>query len=363
MKKVNVKIPGKSYDILMGDDLLKRLPVLTKKLKLYENVFAVVDRNVNRIYSKELESMFNQFDKCSKYVCSADEKNKTLQTIEKIYSALQSKNYGRDTLILAVGGGIIGDIAGFVAATYTRGVQFVQVPTTLLAAVDSSVGGKTGVNFGSAKNIIGSFYQPELVLFDTGFLKTLKESELICGMGEIVKYAFLAGPAYYKYADKNIEKLYELDGTTINKLAGDSVKYKASVVALDEKENSMRKLLNLGHTFAHAFEVEQKHKIKHGEAVIVGMVCSLFLSNKIGVLSDTDLKKYLKFFNRFIPKIKLRNPDINSLYRIMQKDKKNRHGSIKFVLAKRPGEILLDVEADKKDVYFALANGIQLFIH
>ena len=362
MKNIKVEIPGKSYPVLIGGNILKELPKQIEKLKLNKNVFAVVDRNVYNIYKNELEKVFASIDgKYSQIIINAKEKEKSLATMEKIFAGLIKNNFGRDTVIIAVGGGITGDIAGFVAASFSRGVQYVQVPTTLLAAVDSSVGGKTGVNFGDTKNIIGAFHQPELVLFDINFLKTLQEKELLCGVGEIVKYAFLSGESYYRYASKNIDELFGLKEDVVYKFVGDSVKYKAAIVAEDEKESGLRKVLNLGHTFAHAFEVEQSHKLKHGEAVILGIVCSLFLSYKLNILTEGDLKKYLGFFNRFLGRIKLNKPDLNKIYKIMFRDKKNRNGIIKFVLAKSPGEILLDIEAEKKDVYFALRNGLQLF--
>lgn len=362
MKQVDVAVPGKTYPVLIGKNILRELPKQLTRLKLNKNIFTVIDKKVYQLYRNEITNLLSdKTQKISKIIIAADEKSKSIETLVNIYTSLLRNKYGRDTVILAIGGGIIGDIAGFAAASFSRGLQYVQVPTTLLAAVDSSVGGKTGVNFGSTKNIIGAFHQPEIVLFDINFMKTLGERELLCGIGEIVKYAFLAGGEYYDYCEKNIDELFGLKEDVIYKLVSESVSYKAAVVAKDERESGLRKVLNLGHTFAHAFEVEQNHKIKHGEAVIVGIVCSLFLSYKLSLMKIEELHKYLRFFNRFLGRIKLKNPDQEKLYSIMQRDKKNRNGVIKFVLAKAPGEIILDVEAEKKDVYFALRNALQLF--
>lgn len=362
MKKIEIKIPGKSYPFFIGENILRNLPMKIKKLGLNKNVFLIIDRNVQRIYGEKINDLFASADgKIKKLIITASEQKKTHETLSQIYSTLLKNGFGRDTVIVAIGGGIIGDIAGFAAASFSRGVQYVQVPTTLLAAVDSSVGGKTGVNFGETKNIIGAFHQPDFVLFDTDFLKTLGEKELLCGIGEIIKYAFLAGSSYYNYASKNIDKLFGIEGKIVDRIVVDSVKYKAAIVSKDEREGGIRKVLNLGHTFAHAIEVEQKHKIKHGEAVIVGIVCSLFLSNRLGIISNSELKKQLNFFNRFLGRVKINKPDLNILYKVMLRDKKNRENDIKFVLVKTSGEILLDVVAEKKDVYFALENGLRLF--
>ncbi|MBU1099180.1 MAG: 3-dehydroquinate synthase [Bacteroidetes bacterium] len=362
MKKIDVTIPQKSYPFFIGENILPKLPGQIKKLGLNKNLFLIIDRNVQKFYGKTLDELFSDFEgKVKKQVITASEKNKTHETLTLLYNSLLKNGFGRDTVIVAIGGGIVGDIAGFVASTFSRGVQYVQVPTTLLAAVDSSVGGKTGVNFGATKNIVGAFYQPDFVLFDTDFLKTLGEKELLCGIGEITKYAFLAGQSYFNYASKNIDRIFDTEKNVVSRIVVDSISYKASVVSKDEKESGIRKVLNLGHTFAHAVEVEQSHKIKHGEAVIVGIVCSLFLSNKLMIISDVELKKQLGFFNRFLGRIKISKPNLDALYKIMLRDKKNRENIIKFVLIKTSGEILLDVVAEKKDVYFALKNGLQLF--
>lgn len=180
MKKVEVEIPGKSYPVLIGNRILPDLNKFLSKNKIYKNILAVIDRKVYKLYKKELDELFkNSEGRYAQILINAREEEKNLSTVEKIFNVLIRKNYGRDSVIVAIGGGITGDIAGYAAASFSRGVQYAQVPTTLLAAVDSSVGGKTGVNFGDTKNIIGAFHQPELVLFDTHFLETLKEKELL----------------------------------------------------------------------------------------------------------------------------------------------------------------------------------------
>jgi 3-dehydroquinate synthase len=264
--------------------------------------------------------------------------------------------------VLAIGGGITGDVAGFAASTYMRGIKYVQVPTTLLSAVDSSVGGKTGINFNDTKNIIGSFYQPDLVLIDSNFFKTLHNEEILCGVGELIKYAFITSPKFSKYLINNLENILSLDEKTIVKVISESVRYKGDVVFNDEKERGLRKVLNFGHTFAHAVEVEQNHKVKHGQAVIIGIACALYLSKKVGLINDEQLKNYLRILKPFEKLISVKKYDRNKLYSIMGRDKKNTSGNIKFVLIKDIGQIVLDYEAEKKDVFYAIDNGLALFV-
>ena len=242
-----------------------------------------------------------------------------------------------------------------------RGLKYVQVPTTLLAACDSSVGGKTGVNFGGVKNIIGAFHQPALVLIDTNFFRTLPEDELLCGLGEVIKNAYLTNTKFSKYISKNILKVFGLNGSVIKNLVKESVVFKGGVVVADEKEQGLRKILNLGHTFGHALETEQKYRIKHGQAVIVGLVCSFYLSHKLKIIDNARLNEFLKLPLLFKDKIKLTRVDLKKVYKVMMSDKKNRKGKIKFVLTKDIGNILVDVEALQSDVINSARQALSLF--
>ncbi|MCB9207231.1 MAG: 3-dehydroquinate synthase, partial [Ignavibacteriales bacterium] len=269
--------------------------------------------------------------------------------------------FGRDSVLVAIGGGIIGDIAGFAASTYMRGIKYIQIPTTLLASVDSSVGGKTGLNFQDTKNVIGSFYQPQMVLIDTDFFNTLPNEERLCGLGEIIKYCFLIDQKFYNYVQKNYDEVLSNNPKVLEKVITESVKFKGGVVEADERESGIRKVLNLGHTFAHAFEVQQNHKIKHGQAVIVGITCALYLSHYLNFVNEKDLDNYLSFLLFFSPQIKLSNVNKKKIFTIMQLDKKNRDNKIKFVLLQNVGEILTDVPASKELVYKAIAKTVSHF--
>ncbi len=359
MKKIKINLNENSYDVLIGRGIFGSLHKEVSKRKLSPEFFSVVDGNLNRLHKGKVDKLI---DPKSKFIFKSGEKNKSFNTLQSIHRKMINKKLGRSGAVLALGGGIVGDVTGFAAATYMRGIHYLQVPTTLLAAVDSSVGGKTGINFDSTKNVIGSFYQPKLVLIDTDFFKTLPEEEILCGVGELVKYAFIIDKRFYNYLSKNLDKVLRLNPAAVEKVVVESVKYKGAVVAQDEREGGLRKVLNFGHTFAHAVEVEQKYKIKHGQAVIIGIACALQLSHKLGLIDNAALEEHLKFIKRFQKRIRIKSYDKRKLYSIMQRDKKNKNGTIRFVLMKDVGEMLLDVEAERKDVFEALDKGLRLFV-
>jgi 3-dehydroquinate synthase len=362
MKKIRINVPHNNYSVYLGNRVAESTISLMNKEKISGNIFIVMDRNVKRLYPQILSDYFNAGSSKPKYITlHATEKNKTFETIQKIHSALIRNKFGRDAIILAVGGGIIGDITGFAASTYMRGVEYIQVPTTLLAAVDSSVGGKTGINFQERKNIIGSFYQPSMVLVDPLFYNTLAEEEMLCGVGEVIKYCFLTNVNFFNYVKKNIQKIINNDTQVIEKIITESINFKSSVVEADEKESGIRKVLNLGHTFAHAFEIQQNHKIKHGQAVIVGITAALYLSKRLNLISPKSLISYLELVHHFKGRIRLNKVDIGSILKIMESDKKNRRNQIRFVLIKDIGEIVTDISAEKKLIKESISESIAHF--
>ena len=355
MKKINVKCKSFTYPVFVGSNILQSLPDLLKKHKLNKNVFIVIDENVEKIYGREIKKLVSSWaNRSTIFILKASERSKSLTTLKKIYTALADNEFGRDTLLLSVGGGITGDVAGYCAATYMRGVQLVHVPTTLLASVDSSIGGKTGVNFYNRKNLIGSFYQPHFVLIDTNFLQTLPAAELRSGTGEIIKYAFLSNKDFCEYILQNFNKLLLLNSKVLNSVISESVLIKAGVVGQDEKETGLRKILNFGHTFAHAFESHSGYKIKHGEAVVGGIIAALFLSHKLKFFSDEKLESYLKFLSVFKLPPAIKKVNNNSILEIMYLDKKRRGDRIKFVLLKDIGNLIIDAEIEKKEIFYAL---------
>jgi len=355
LNKIIVSLKEADYPIYVGENIFVKIPDLINKFKLNKNILVVVDKKVNEFHNRKIHSALKKINvKKNFYLLNTGENIKSYKELNKIYSFLLRNNYGRDSLVISIGGGVTGDLAGYAAATYMRGIQLIHVPTTLLASVDSSIGGKTGINFEKKKNMIGSFYQPEFVLVDTNFLATLPEEEITSGIGEVIKYAFLSDLNFFDFISNKLENILRLEDKTLVKTIIGSDKIKAAVVSQDEKEAGLRKILNLGHTFAHSFETELKFSIKHGEAVIAGLICALILSNKLGFLSDDDLRNYLLLPLRVSLPSKLYGLNKDNLYNIMLHDKKNRNGRIKFVLLAEIGKLLLDVEANKKEFFYTI---------
>ncbi len=354
MNKLELRFPNGATPVFIGENIFLQLPRLLKKQNAAANVFIVVDAKVKRRYADLISAVANELVRCEIFAIKADEKNKSFEGLSKIFARMLKKNFGRDTTLIAIGGGVIGDLAGFAAATFARGIKLVQVPTTLLAMVDSSIGGKTGINFGEVKNIVGAFYRPEFILTDVAFAQSLSRDDLISGLGEIVKYGFLADEKFFGYVEKNLERFLSKEKSVLKKAVLESAKVKISVVQQDEKEAGLRKILNLGHTFAHAFESASDYKLSHGKAVMLGIYAAIHLGVRLEITNENLAERYLEFISKLkkdFPKISF---DEKTAYSVMLNDKKNRDGKIKFVLPINFGELALDVEAPKKEVFRAL---------
>lgn len=359
MKKIKVKIKNGGYPVYISSGLNK---VSGLHPDLYnKNAAVVIDKNVEELWGgKIIPFLQSLYENVFIYSLKPGERSKSFTELNKIYSFLLENKLGRDTMLIAVGGGVTGDLAGYAAATFMRGLNLIHFPTTLLAAADSSIGGKTGINFKEKKNIIGSFYQPEAVFINTDFLSTLPQKEIASGIGEIVKYAFLSDKDFFNYVDINLDKIYKLDKKTLNKIIMQAAAVKAGVVSQDEKEAGLRKILNLGHTFAHAFESELNFKIRHGEAVTAGIIASLFLSEKLKIIREEKLSKFLSLPKKINLPNKFFMMNKENLYENMMGDKKSRSGKIKFVLVQDIGRILIDVEASKEDIFYALDRAFEV---
>ncbi len=353
--QIKVKLPERNYPILIGNNSLSKLVDKINSFHL-SKCLIVVDHNVNKLHSLLIRKIFASVEsRIFLYVFTANEKNKNLKQAEKIYHFLRSNYFGRDSAIIAIGGGITGDLAGFAASTYMRGIKYFIVPTTLLSMVDSSVGGKTGVNFDQQKNLIGTFYQSYGVYIYPEFLSTLPQNEIISGAGEVLKYSFLADKSNYLLLNKNLVKLFSGKQVNFNLIITSCLKIKSNIVLHDEKElTGLRKILNLGHTFAHAFEVESNYRLKHGEAVIAGVFCALLLSELAGYISKEkfDLFLYQISFIKINKLVKDLNPE--SVYKKMIGDKKNSAEKIGFVLIEDIGNIVVDVTLSKELIIEAI---------
>ena len=362
MKPVKLKIRTntQNYPILIGHKLITKISkIMVDNSIEFKKCLLIIDKNVpKKFITKIKKSLKNKKIFLNKI--NANEKNKNQKTVNSILKVLLNKNFSRSDCLISIGGGITGDISGFAASMFKRGIQFINIPTTLLSQVDSSIGGKTGINTNHGKNLIGSFYQPKLVISDIEFLKSLNKREIICGYGEILKHSIISNKIFFKYLDKNYSNIINLKSPFIEKSIYKSCKIKQSVVEKDEKEIGIRKVLNFGHTFAHAFEASLGYskKLNHGEAVILGIKTALRFSYKSKILNITDFKILMKHINK--PKLpsNVRKyfslKDLNKIINFMMIDKKNNSNKINLVLLRRIGSPLINQKYNK--------NNLKLFL-
>jgi len=344
MRIVQVPLGHRSYVIKVGGGLLPRLGAECAQLKLGHRCAVITDSNVGRKFAKTaLKSLAaSGFDPVLVTV-PAGEKSKRLAMVEKCFDQLAAHRLERNSFVVALGGGVVGDLAGFVAASYLRGIPFVQVPTTLLAQVDSSVGGKTGVNLQSGKNLVGAFYQPRLVLCDLDTLKTLPRREYVSGLAEVIKYGVICDAIFFAQLERDLPKLLQRDAGALAGVVARCCEIKAHVVGEDETESGLRAILNFGHTIGHAIENSSGYgKYLHGEAISIGQVAAAKLSHQILGLPSGDAGRVEKLFTRAgLPvKIKLGDAQRKKLSAAMKLDKKVSGGEVKFVLAKKIGKVL-----------------------
>ena len=354
--KLKVKAENQKYPIFIGNNILKSFQILLKKNSInFNQCLVIIDKNV----PKKLINIFLNTLKHKKILIhyfKANEKNKNQKSIDNILNILLNKNFNRNDCIISIGGGITGDISGFAASIFKRGLKFINIPTTLLSQVDSSIGGKTGINTKQGKNLIGAFYQPSLVVSDTLFLKSLPKRELICGYGEILKHSIIANKKFFTFLNKNGSKILDLKSPLIEKAIVQSCSIKKKIVEVDSKETGIRKILNFGHTFAHAYEATLGYskKLNHGEAVILGIktAAKFSLINKI-----LNIKEF-KLIEEHLDKLNLPNDinkfflkkNLNKILFFMRKDKKNNTSKINLVLLKKIGEPEYRMQFEKKQI-------------
>lgn len=335
---VRVSLPDRAYDVVIGAEVLASLGALVPLPPHARNAAVVTVESVAERYARPVaESLRDAGLRVTTITVPDGEAAKTLATVEQIYRALADLPLGRDDLLVAVGGGVVGDMAGFAAATWHRGVPVVQVPTTLLAQVDSAVGGKTGVNLSSGKNLVGAFHQPIGVVADIATLATLPARELRAGLGEVAKYGFIADPRILTLLETDPERALAGDPDLLTEIVRRSVAVKAEVVGADERESGRRALLNYGHTFGHAFEsLTDYRRYRHGEAVALGMVAAARLSEAIGVAQEPLSDRTVRLLGRLgLPTGGLAL-DADAVWSALRRDKKAR-GGVRFVLCERPG--------------------------
>lgn len=356
MRRLNISLGERSYEILIGQELLGQAgQFLTKAVSLSRAV-VLTHPSIYRLYGqKTLESLARAGVKADCIEVPEGESHKSLSDAERIFDRLLELNCDRKSVLVALGGGVIGDLTGFVAATFMRGIPFIQIPTTLLAQVDSSVGGKTAVNLAGGKNLVGVFYQPRVVIVDLETLKTLPADEFRAGMAEIIKYGVIADGKLFDFLDANAEKILRLDPGCLERIVETACAIKARVVEADEREGHYRMILNFGHTLGHAIEALTGYAAyKHGEAVAIGMVYAARLSRELGMCSDDTCRRIKALVEKFgLPS---RVPDLpaEQLIQSMYSDKKTVSQQIRFVLVKNLGSVEIGVPVAETDLKKAL---------
>lgn len=348
MKTLTVDLGERSYPIHIGANLLSQKDLVTPHVT-GSQVMIVTNDIVAPLYLKQAKTLFSDFN-CHEVILPDGEKHKTLTDLNLIYDALLSNHFDRYCTLVALGGGVVGDMTGYAAASYQRGVNFIQIPTTLLSQVDSSVGGKTGVNHPLGKNMIGAFHQPSCVIADINTLNTLEDNQLSAGLAEVIKYGLIRLPDFIQWLEENIDKLLSRDPEAISYAIEISCQCKAEVVAADEREGGIRALLNLGHTFGHAIESGAGYgNWLHGEAVGIGMLMAADLSMREGWISGQDVQRVKEIIEA--AKLPVKLPSIMTyevFMDLMRVDKKVRDGKINFVLYNSLGDakVTHDFKAD-----------------
>lgn len=356
VEKIVLDFKERSYPIYFEEDFFK-LPGILKEKNFSSKVLIITDTNVDNHYGEQLQHLLSgQGFICNKFVFQAGEQNKNLDTISLIYDECLKHRLDRKSVIIALGGGVTGDIAGFAASTFMRGIKFVQVPTSLLAQVDSSVGGKVGVDYQGSKNIIGSFYQPSLVYMNLKVLQTLPKREFISGMAEVIKHAVIYDYDFFEYLEQNIDSILKLDTNTLKYVVWKNCIIKSQVVQQDETEQELRAILNFGHTIGHALESVLDFSLLHGECVSVGMAAAAFIAYSNNLLAYNDYERILSLLQRFGLPVKVKDIDCNEVYEEMLRDKKQEKNKLKFILPVRIGRVIQTTEVTKENIFSALEH-------
>jgi len=350
MKTLTVELGDRSYPIYIGTGLVTDKALLKSAIR-GNKVAIVTNETVGPLYLDKLKDSLSGFD-LLEIVLPDGEQYKTLEYLNKIFDALLQAHCNRDVTLVALGGGVIGDMTGFAAATYQRGVDFIQVPTTLLSQVDSSVGGKTGVNHALGKNMIGSFYQPRAVFIDIDTLDTLPDKELSAGLAEVIKYGLIVDADFFAWLEEHMDELVQRDKAALAQAILVSCKTKADVVAKDERESGVRALLNLGHTFGHAIEAGMGYGAwLHGEAVAAGMAMAADLSQRMGWVSGADVERIRTLLSRAnLPVNGPADLSVNTYLNLMSIDKKVQQGKMRFVLMKSIGDAVVTADVDPQQL-------------
>ena len=357
MKSISVNLGNTSYDIVIGPGALRQTGHQLKEQGPADKLIVITNPAVKELHGGALELSLVQVGFTVDFLTIPDgEAQKSLETAGKLYLELARRHAERSTPILALGGGVIGDLAGFVAATYKRGVPLVQLPTTLLAQVDSSIGGKVAVNHGQLKNEIGAFYQPRLVISDIDTLATLKPKVLGDGLAEVIKYGIIHDKEFFSYLEENMDRIKSFDAGALERIVSRSAEIKAEVVAKDELDLGLRAILNYGHTVGHAIESVSDFRISHGEAVAIGMLAAARISLGMGTLAPGEPERIASLISKAGLPTAVPNLDPERLVSAMKHDKKVKQGKVRFILPRSLGEVFITDDVSLSLVRQVLAN-------
>jgi 3-dehydroquinate synthase len=347
VRSIRVNLGNRSYDIRIGYSLLNQSGKLLKELGFGERVVIITDSRVRGLYSESLkQNLVKEQFQVNVLDIPEGEEQKSFNNAGKLFRELAEVFTERTTPILALGGGVIGDLTGFVAATYMRGVPLIQVPTTLLAQVDSSIGGKVAVDHGQLKNMIGAFYQPRLVIIDIATLKTLTRGEVTNGLAEIIKSAVIQDKELFSYLEDNLEEIQSYEESVLEQVVFKTARIKSGIVELDESDLGLRNILNFGHTVGHAIETTSDFVISHGHAISIGMVVASRISNSMGIFNDRELSQLVSLLEKAGLPTNLPDLPIKGIIRAMEHDKKIVAGKVRFILPRKIGEVFITEEVD-----------------
>lgn len=356
MNTIQIELGNRSYPIYIGGGLLDQAEIYASHIK-GKQVLVLTNETIAPLYLDRVLEQLRAYQ-TTQLILPDGEQHKSLEVLKQIFDSLLANKFGRSATLIALGGGVIGDMGGFAAACYQRGIPFIQIPTTLLAQVDSSVGGKTGVNHPLGKNMIGAFYQPQCVIADTDVLDTLDDRQLSAGLAEVIKYGLIRDAVFFGWLEDNMDALLARDKLALSFAIERSCVNKAEVVAEDETESGIRATLNLGHTFGHAIETGMGYgEYLHGEAVAIGICLAADLSRRLGWLTDVDVERIVTLLKR--AKLPVTPPDgLNpgQFLQLMSVDKKNVDGEIRLILLKTIGQATLPVGVDESLLRATLAS-------
>lgn len=357
---VPVELGSRRYDILIGTDILPRLPELVTSRRRVSHALLISDDRVAPIFADNVhQSLADSGMRVTPLIVPAGEPSKSVAQADRLWQEAIAAGSDRKSIVIALGGGVIGDLAGFIAATLARGLDFYQVPTTLLAQVDSSVGGKVGINLPAAKNIVGAFWQPKGVLIDTAVLESLPTREYRSGLAEVVKYGVILDPEFFAYLEQNVAGLNARDPQVLRHIIARSCQLKAQVVAEDETETTgLRAILNYGHTFCHALETVGGYgELLHGEAVSIGMLCASRLGESLGVFKGELTARQARLLEALDLPTRVPDLPLDQLLAAMLKDKKVEHGKLRFIVPHALGKVVLTDDVPLELAEQALRDG------